>query len=139
MAIFQELKLGWDGKTYVIPPDRVLGAIAEIEERVTFHEILQKMAMGRPPIVPVASAYGAVLRYAGAEVTDDAVYEGMFAGGKTVTAHVTAAVNHLLLIMTPPSAVQAANAELAAAAKKAQAAPKPSKRSTKRRSARAAG
>jgi hypothetical protein len=149
MAVFNEIKLQWRGEAFAIPPGRVLGAIAEIEEIITFHEVLEKMAAGRPPVVPIARAYGAVLRYAGAEVSDEQVYEGMFMG-ETVAAKVTDAVHNLLLLMMPPAAIVAANkaeadraalqadAEARVAAKKSEAASKRLRRSTKRLSSRAA-
>ena len=137
MAIFADMKLGWNGTDYVIPADRMLGAVAVIEEHMTFHEMFALVRQGKPSLVTLSRTWGAVLRYAGAKVTDDEVYVGMFAG-PTVSERVIEAINTLLLIMMPPSAVAAANAERAASGNP-QAASKPSKPSTRRRSASAAG
>ena len=82
MAIFQPIKLSWRGKAFAIPAERVLGAIASIEEVATFPEII-RMVSGTPNMSKIARAYGAVLRYAGAVVDDEEVYEGMFQPGST--------------------------------------------------------
>jgi len=137
MAIFEDMKLGWNGADYVIPADRVLGAVAVIEEHMTFPEMMELVRHGKPSLVGLSRTWGAVLRYAGAEVTDDEVYVGMFTG-PTVSQRVIEAVNTLLLIMMPPTAIAAANAERAASGN-LPAASKPSKPSTRRRSASAAG
>jgi len=108
MSVFAEVKLNWEGREYVIPPDRVLGAIASVEEFITLNELAQKMRKNAPPLATLAKAYAALLRYAGAKIDDDAVYAGMFVagGGEVVTA-----VAALLGLMIPPSLLGAGGAE----------------------------
>ena len=81
MAIFQPIKLGWHSRDFIIPAERVLGAIAVVEEVMTFPEIVLMISGGHPNISKIARAYGAMLRYAGAGAADDEVYEGLFKPG----------------------------------------------------------
>ena len=104
MSIFDDVRLSWAGKPYLIPAHRVLGAIARIEEVVTLQELSAYAARGTAPMAIIAKAYAAVLEYAGASVTAEEVYAGMFdpaAGGE-----VGAAVSGLLGMMIPPKRLQ---------------------------------
>jgi hypothetical protein len=133
MAIFQPIRLCWHGRDFTIPAERVLGAIAGVEEVVTFPEIVRMASGVRPNMSKVARAYGELLRYAGANVDDDEVYEGLFEPG-TNHAQVVAALNTMVAIMMPPSAITsvigAASEGNVARAPKARS--KSSKRSSKR-------
>ena len=136
MGIFEDVKLGWNGAQYVIPAHRVLGAVAAIEEHLTAAELVIAMQRGKPPFGKLSQAYAALLSYAGCQgVSAEDLYAGMF--DKDVSVRVLAAVNALYLLMMPPAAVAGLTRD--ANRGKPQAASKPSKRSTKRRSARAAG
>ena len=98
---FKEVKLGWNGTEYVIEPDRVLGAIARIEDIVTLEELSRFGAKQSLPRAKLAMAFGAVLRYAGAKkLTDDDVYHGMF-GDERSSANMMAAVTALMAMMVP--------------------------------------
>lgn len=122
-SVFEDIRLAWDGAEYVIPADRVLGAIARIEKHLTLKE-LHENAAGRDtlPLALISMAYGGVLRYAGAKVSDDQVYLGIFgAGGVAARDAVNAAVQGLLTMMIPPSAMVTA-ADRAAGKKKPAAA-----------------
>ena len=101
-GVFDDITLGWHDKTYVIPADRVLGAVARIEQHITLHEILAYSERGTAPMAVLAQAYASVLRYAGAEITDNEVYAGMFTDGDT-TQIVSQLLNGLLGMMLPPS------------------------------------
>jgi hypothetical protein len=93
-------------KSYTIPPDKVFGAIEVIEEVITLKELSSSVARnGNPPLARISRAYASVLRYAGARVEDQQVYIGMFSGGEDDIKGVVAAVNGLLALMIPPSAV----------------------------------
>lgn len=100
---FDDVVFDWHGKEYRIPANRMLGAIARVEDVITMGQLGQHTQRGTPPVSKVAQAYGAVLRYAGVRVTDDEVYCGMFANGDLNNA-VTDAVNSLFHIMMPPAA-----------------------------------
>lgn len=98
---FENISLTWDGAKVTIPGNRVLGAITRVEEVITLQELTQYANKAVVPMGRIATAYGAVLRYAGVEVDDDDVYVGLFKG-QADTAVVLTAVNMLLLMMVPP-------------------------------------
>jgi hypothetical protein len=138
MAIFEEVPLGWQGETYVIPANRVLGAIAAMEQHISFFELADPSQLGKLSLVKLARAFASVLRYAGCTVSDDEVYADLFASETTVTQRVIPAINTLLLLMMPPSSVPKVQGE-GSSSGNSPAASRPSKRSTKRRSVSAAG
>jgi hypothetical protein len=106
MSSFEDIKLGWEGKSYLIPARKVLGAVARVEEVVTLQELLQYAQRGTAPMGRIAKAFGLVLRYAGADVEDEAVYLGMFgsdtAADGGVQQQVLTAVTLLMQMMIPP-------------------------------------
>jgi hypothetical protein len=133
MAIFQPIELRWGGHDYTIPADRILGAICVIEDVVTMPELIT-MLRGKPNFSRLARAYGDLLRYAGAFVSDEEVYEGLFKPGEQ-RKRIALTINLLIAMMTPPSAIVAAGAPSRGNSKAAPSSS--SKRSTRRRSAAA--
>jgi hypothetical protein len=132
MGIFQPVIIGWNGEDFTIPANKVLGAIAVVEELVTFPELVAMMESGRPRLLLIARAYAGVLRYAGATVTDEETYAGMFNG--TQQQQIAEAINALLVMMVPPSAMAEPQGKLKAAAGNLKAAGSGrSKPSTRRR------
>lgn len=107
MSIFEEIRLSWGGKDYVIPPDQVMRVIAKVEDVITLSELHTSMAGRKPPIGKLAQAFGITLRHAGASVTDEQVYAGMFEGA-AMRERLTAAVTVLLALMIPPQSIKAA-------------------------------
>lgn len=99
--IFDDIKLTWEGKGYTIPARDVMVAIAAIEGHITLQELTQYASRGTAPMGRLSNAYAAVLRVAGADVTDAQVYLGMFS---EVIDHGTISntVNGLLTMMIPP-------------------------------------
>ena len=132
---FEDIKLGWQDKDYVIPANRVLGAVARIEQHITLHEILAYSERSTAPMAVLAQAYASVLRYAGAQITDEDVYQGMFTDGDT-TDIVNQLLNGLLGMMLPP-AHQQKTAKVNKPGNSRKAAKNSSRSSTKRRSATA--
>lgn len=130
MAIFQPVKLGWNGKDYTIPADRVLGAIAVIEEHISFLELIAA-TRGHAPLVAISRAFAGVLRYAGGEISDDEVYAGMFR--ESAQKQAVDAVNTLLVMMVPPDELNGKTVGKSSGNSQA-AVVKRSGRSTKRRS-----
>lgn len=100
---FDDVVFEWAGKEYRIPANRVLGAIARVEDIITMPDLGDRAKRGTPPLSKVAQAYGAVLRYAGARVTDEEVYCDMFTHAD-VTGAVMTTINSLFYIMLPPAA-----------------------------------
>lgn len=133
MAVFQDIVLSWKGEDSTIPASRVLGAIAIVEEQITFPELLAAMQRGRPPLATIARAYGGVLRYAGAKITDDETYAGMFDAAEQ--EQIVASINALLVMMVPPGALAKSNTvtggEASAPGNSRAAASKSSKRSSR--------
>lgn len=101
MPVFEDVKLAWKGGELVIPPERVLRAIVLVEDVLTLGELGRCMVSGTLPLARIASAYGVLLRYAGAKVTDDEVYEGMFAKSE-MQQQAMRAVFALQQLMIPP-------------------------------------
>jgi len=141
MAIFNPVIFGWGGNDYTVPAERVLGLVAEIEEVITFTDLIA--TKDRPNLSKLARAYSAALRYAGAKISDEEVYQGLFKPGGAVFLEMQKAIIVLMAIMMPPGAVTGANSEAgsksgASFGGNSQAAPtRSSKRSSKRRSAAA--
>lgn len=105
---FDDYKLGWGDKDYVIPAREIMGAIAKVEQVVTLSELQVYFMRSAAPLSLLAQAYGAVLRYAGAKVDDADVYAAMFGNGTGDGADATATVKTclfgLLELMVPPAA-----------------------------------
>lgn len=80
MNVFDDVTLNWKDVPHVIPANRVLGAIARIEEVLTLDELIAYQARGTAPLAKIAQAFGAALRYAGGRATDDEVYASLFSG-----------------------------------------------------------
>lgn len=101
MSMFEPITLKWGDRDYTIPADGVMNAIARIEEHLTMEELHAAMAGKGIKRVQLSRAFGSVLRYAGASVTDEDVFQGMFANDKGKMA-ITATIT-LLAMMVPPS------------------------------------
>jgi hypothetical protein len=101
MSIFQEVSLNWEGQEYKIEPNRVMGAIARVEEVITLAELAACAESGKMPLSKIAMAFGAVLRYAGVKVGDDEVYAGMFTSSENNSA--IQSISALLSMMIPPN------------------------------------
>lgn len=110
MKGFEPVTLGWKGESYTIPADRQLGLIAQIEDALAGGSgqpaLIILTRAGGPSYSRLAAAYGAALRYAGAQVGDEEVYlsivEGFADGGSDVAQTVQTAILALLAIIAPP-------------------------------------
>lgn len=99
-SIFSEVTFKFRGEQFVIPPDRILKAIAIIEETITLKELIIMAQNDTAPISRIAIAFASVLRFAGCRVTDDEVYASMFRGGAEAQT-ATTAIQVLLNMMVP--------------------------------------
>src|SRR5262245_53091087 len=98
MAVFEAIELEWKGKTYTIPPKRVLEAIAAMEDHIT---LAQLSSFGeQPQLAKLSRAFAAALRVARANVDPDEVYEALFSDARTGIAE---SALKLMLMMLPPS------------------------------------
>ena len=100
---FEAITLGWNGREYTIPANKVFGAIECIEDAVTMVELARAAEKQTMPVARLCRAYANVLTYAGAPgVSPDAVYSAMMSGGDSSEA-MTTAITTLLGMMTPPA------------------------------------
>lgn len=106
MRIFEDIKIEWDGDEYVVPSNRVMGAIARVEEFVTLKELSEfSQKPEGAKYAKLSQAYATLLRYAGAKVEDEEVYEAMFpknSADEDFRARLYAALGGLLKTMLPP-------------------------------------
>jgi hypothetical protein len=104
--MFVPVELKWGDKTHTISPDKVLGAIAVIEEHITMAELAEEAQARRLKVARLARTFGALLRYAGSRVTDDEVYVELFRGEpEEVKQRMFESINTLMALMIPPSTV----------------------------------
>ena len=118
--IFEDIVLKWgpkkeDGRQpeYKIPSNRVMMAIAVIEEHVTLAELGSVMRSGRVPMAKLAGAYAALLRYAGCDVTHEQVYAQLFSdtNNGVSSSAISGIVTGLLMMMMPKSVIEKAGTE----------------------------
>jgi len=125
MSVFEPITLTYAGEDFTIPATRVMGAIARIEEHVTLTELATWGSdRAKIRVTKLAAAYGSLMRYAGADVTDDDAYGYLFADAAGLSGVVTVAQT-LMVMMIPPSAL---------AAKPVAAKKKPTSNSSRKRS-----
>lgn len=98
--MFEPITLTWDGREFVIPADGVMRAIAIVEEHITLGELGQAGDGVRVPLGKISMAFGALLRHAGARVSDAQVYEKVFSDADGSAA---AACMALMSLMMPPA------------------------------------
>jgi hypothetical protein len=100
-AVFEPIRLEWNGAEYRIPADNVLRGIAKVEEVITLPELVAYEMRGTVPLAKVAMAYGALLRLAGAQAKDEEVFASLFGNGLG-QAHAMGTAAALLATMIPP-------------------------------------
>ncbi|MDZ4865911.1 MAG: hypothetical protein SGI91_01190 [Alphaproteobacteria bacterium] len=101
--IFENIELTWQGQNYSIPANRVMGAIASVEEVVTLAELQAYAGRRGAPLGKLAMAYGALLRYAGAKITNEEVYMAVFKSVSDESGVVVAAITNVMMLMIPPA------------------------------------
>lgn len=72
------IRLTFKDQEYLIPADRAFRAGAAVEDVVSLAEIASWGA--RPRFFKISEAYGTLLRFAGADVTDEEVHSEMMDG-----------------------------------------------------------
>lgn len=110
MKGFEPVTLSWKGQEFVVPAESQLGLIARLEDALEgasgVPAIVVLTREGGPSYTRLASAYGAALRYAGANVGDDEIYlsivEGIANADANVATVVQQAIIALLAIIAPP-------------------------------------
>ena len=110
MQGFDPVTFGWKGEEYTVEAERQLMLVAKIEDALSAGTGEQALTIllrpEGPPYARLACAYGAALRYAGADVSDEDVYLSMMEGfAKSDVSSVTqaqAAVLALIHVVSPP-------------------------------------
>jgi hypothetical protein len=102
------ITLTWNDRKFFIPREKVMRARQVIENEYSLKELATHMQQGNPHLVRLSVAYGSLLRFAGAHVDDEDVYDGMFAEGKELGA---IAADMLLQILVPESMRKAGGEE----------------------------
>lgn len=99
MSVFNELNLTWKGIEYTVPADNILRLIAKVEDVITLNELYSYSQKGAAPLAKLATAFGVILRYAGAKVRDDEIYMTIVNGQSDAA---TVATQTILAMMLPP-------------------------------------
>jgi hypothetical protein len=121
------ITLTWNDKKYFVIPSKIMRARQAIESVYPLKELASHMSEGTPRLVQLSMAFGALLRFAGANAEDSDIYDGMFGENSTLGAD---AADMLFKIMIPE--------KILAGGEEPQANPTPpSKNSSKSASAKA--
>jgi len=100
MGVFTDIEMVWAGKVYTIKSTRVMGAIAQMEEHITLGEMQSYGRRHTAPLARLCQGYASVLKYAGARVTAEEIYQFAFSGDDNQMA-VFLAVMNLMMVATP--------------------------------------
>ena len=110
MQGFEDVTFGWGGKSYTVPANRQMGLVARVEDALSGDSGRQAISvlMQRegPPYSRLAAAFGAELRYAGADVADEEIYlsimDDFTKSRSDVAAKVQSVIVALLMVVAPP-------------------------------------
>jgi hypothetical protein len=109
-GIFTDIEMVWRDKPYTIKSHRVMGAIAVVEDIITFPEIAAFGQRQTTPSVRLCQAYAALLKYAGARATPEDVLQ-LVTTDVSKQLIVMKAITGVLSLALPPA--QRAELELA--------------------------
>lgn len=97
MPVFHEVEITYDGETYTVVPSMALLRQIELQGISILH-VAHQAAQGKPQASLMATVVAAVLRAAGAKVTDVDLYAEFTQGD---TAKVAALYNQVLDAISP--------------------------------------
>jgi len=103
--VFEDVSVEFNGETKVIPANKVLKLIAQLEEIQTLPELMAMRENKDFSISKISSSYGTLLRYAGFDIDDEGAYEAVAVGSIDVAVN---AILAIILIMIPPKAARKA-------------------------------
>jgi hypothetical protein len=126
----QDVTFVWKEKEYRVEAREVLPLIAKIEEVITLGELADASTTGKIPLARLSKAFTVALRHAGASVTEEEIYGGMFSVPNLAQART--AIMALIGMMIPPEYLQDRSD-----AKKKKAAELPAENSARKHSKRA--
>jgi hypothetical protein len=102
VGVFTDVEMVWSRKTYTIKSHRVMGAIAQVEDIITFAEIGAFGQRGTTPSARLCQAYAALLKYAGARITPDEVFQ-LVVDDDARQLVIMKAVTGILALTLPPA------------------------------------
>lgn len=110
MQGFQDQTISWKGAEYTIKAQGIMPLVAEVEDilRGNSGKSAVHVLLGRdgPSISRLAMCYGAILRHAGAAVTDDEVYlsiqSDLAEGNPEYLENASRSAALILSIISPP-------------------------------------
>lgn len=119
MQGFEDIKLEWDGETYIVEPERQMRLIGKVEASLLEHNegksAGQVLFNGGATAFKIADAYATALNYAGAQVPGLVVYEAIMAGlrvdDRTLRNNLLISIARILHLLTPDESVAVEVAE----------------------------
>src|SRR5690554_10296 len=81
-AVYQDILMEWEGTEYTVKPTMRL--MQDIEQKFSISRVAHRITQGDVPLSHMAAIVGAMLRSAGAEVTDDDVFSELMTGDAQV-------------------------------------------------------
>lgn len=100
MAINRTITIEWDGKAYECRVTMVL--IDRIEEELNLSKMLSTLSSGDIRFSHAAKLVAFLLRDAGAEVTQEEVYQGLFAGDDGLDSReIGAVIGEIMMAIFP--------------------------------------
>src|SRR5690554_7449802 len=89
-GVFQTVELGWRGEQYDITPS--MAVLNRIEDKVSLSRLAHRLATGDPPLSQLATVIGVLLREAGADASDEEVYQELMTGDSDAVKDMAGAV-----------------------------------------------
>jgi hypothetical protein len=107
MKVFQDFRIEWNGKEIVIPSHRMMGLVHTVETIIPplkLSAMMGELAADPYSIRPalISQVLSAILRYAGENVTEEEVYNGLFGDAQKVYA-VAVTIAAIIEGITPAS------------------------------------
>jgi hypothetical protein len=100
--MFEDLRLRWDGRDYVIPRDQITMAAAVVENTCTLDELCGFLARQAVPYAKVSCIYADLLRFAGkSDVSANDVFARMFEAGGAMQRDAAVVVQYIVERMLP--------------------------------------
>lgn len=103
--LFQPFTIKYDGREITIPADKILQAIAVVEEVITFDELNRMYVTNNYKRAQLVKAFMALLNFAGDKTDAEAFYKSMYTKGEAMVA-VMGTCQMLMVLMIPPPDMQ---------------------------------
>jgi hypothetical protein len=109
MKVFQDWRIEWNGEEIVVPSHRMMGLVHTVETvipPIKLSVMMSDLARDPTSIRPalISQVLSAVLRYAGKEVSEEEVYNGLF--GRADKVYATAVTIAALIDGITPESVR---------------------------------